>query len=75
MRLVTVFWRDATQFLGWFSPEEAKEQEVEPIASVGYLVHQDDKVVILAQTDSDDGTQLCGIFHIPAECVTQIEDL
>lgn len=75
--LVLVYWRDSTLSSPWEPLDADMLQTPLLCESVGYLVHTDDEVTIVAphvahhqQTDDT-----CGTMFIPTECITYMVDL
>jgi len=53
--LVRVVWRDSTSYGGWNKLEYYRGRECHEIASIGYLIMNTEKQVILAQSVCKDG--------------------
>ena len=70
MRLVVIEWLDIYATSGW---EKIDEVEPQRIWTVGYLVHQDKKVVKIATTKDEKG-EWYGFHAFPAGCVVSIKD-
>lgn len=78
-RLVKITWQDSRHpFSGWQWVDEMKEIEPTICESVGWLVKEDEKVLILAAsitTDSDGDSQVSGVVDIPKRAIDDVEDL
>lgn len=73
--LTVITWEDSRQQeVGWQWLEDYTPKEVCKCTTVGYLIHDDDKVKVLAQSMADDD-QISGVTHIPTCCVTKLTKL
>jgi len=70
MRLVVIEWLDIYATSGW---EKIDEVEPQRIWTVGYLVHQDKKVIKVATTKDEKG-EWYGFHAFPTGCVVSIKD-
>jgi hypothetical protein len=52
-RLLLVEWEDSVSTGGWRSHEDAAEKGVARCRSVGFVERDDEKGLVLSQTDSD----------------------
>lgn len=78
--LVIVRWEDSAQPVArWQHLAEMDMPEVVECATVGWLIRDDDKVKVVAQSmggiNTDDNIQTSGVMAIPARCVISIERL
>lgn len=75
-KIVCIEWQDSRQpASNWQLVSEMKDLEVAKCSSVGFLIHDDKKVKILAPNLADlscEDTQAAGIIKIPTACVTKI---
>jgi hypothetical protein len=76
-QLVHIEWEDSTQPLpGWRWLADCDEFKAHRCQSVGWLVHDDDRVKAVAANisgDSEKGDiQISGLMRIPARCVLRI---
>jgi hypothetical protein len=79
LKLALVYWSDSAQASGaWRHMEDLPEPEAIDCASVGWIVKEDDEVLMIAQSMGDigtDNTQCAGIKQIPKCCITEIKIL
>ena len=77
--LVLIKWEDSAQpVAAWQYISDIDDPSVVECQSVGFLVHDDDTVKMLAPNVGDlDGehAQASGVFRIPTRCVTEIRRL
>jgi hypothetical protein len=77
--IVEVTWTDAGSWSpGWQTPDElANDADSHgfPARTVGYLIHQDDTRVVVAQNRQDDGTKYADCMTIPTAMTPQIRRL
>jgi len=76
-RLVIVEWLDSRQPVSqWMRADDLPEFSAASIQSVGWLLRQDDEMVVVAANLADGGTdeaQVSGVIQIPARCVVSVE--
>jgi hypothetical protein len=81
VRLVLVEWEDSAQpIAGWrYLDDDGPGEwgEVVLCRSVGWLVHDDDRVTALAQNRGTLGgdVQVSGVIRIPTRSITRIVDI
>jgi len=83
MKLVKVTWNDTneTSDSGWLSLEEVKKNKPCKVASVGWLINQDEKFVTIAadidahENESDADDLLGRVQCFPRGCIDKIEIL
>ena len=83
MKLVKVTWNDTneTSDSGWLSLEEVKKNKPCKVASVGWLINQDEKFVTIAadidahENESDADDLLGRVQCFPRGCTLKIETL
>lgn len=72
--LVQVWWTDVTNVAGgWHAPAELAGFATDgawECSNTGWLVHEDDKCVVLAGRMTDDGSQVGLIERIPKSAIT-----
>lgn len=76
--LVLIEWEDSAQPLAAWCYLNDLPTEIVKCQSVGFLVHDDDKVKALAPNVGDLGgehEQASGLIRIPTRCVTRIRKL
>ncbi len=78
--LVIIRWQDSRQPCGkWRYLSSLPDQKAVEVASVGWLVTDNDDVKVLAQNVGDlahpENAQASGIMTIPTRCVLSIEKL
>lgn len=76
MKIVHVKWVDAAHISGWRSVRVMKEfieEDLNPVDSVGMLIHEDDKKVVLIQTNGSN--EVMGLFEIPKGCIKSIKKI
>jgi len=66
-RLVRVKWIDATTDSGWIDIDTAKNYKPIQCETVGYLLKDDEKYIVVASTVS--GDQCNGIISIPKKWI------
>ena len=78
-QLVLIKWQDSAQpVAAWQYISDIDDRSVVECQSVGFLIHDDDSVKVLAPNVGDfDGAhaQASGIIRIPTKCVTEIRRL
>ena len=79
-KTVLVEWADADSSGGWKTAEQIAEMTLaEPNISVGFLVKNDDEVLVIAQTyahDNDDNNErMVDFLTIPASVVKKVTRL
>lgn len=71
--IVEVTWEDSTSWHTWNPIEDAAKLRPDGLISIGYLVKQTKKHIVIAQTLGYDDQKLCGkgcgYFVIPAGCI------
>ena len=72
MKLVLIEWVDSTSMGGWTDNDDMDLCECE---TVGFLLKEDKKKVIVAQSISDGATRYCDRFGIPRGCIKSIRKL
>jgi hypothetical protein len=78
--LVIVRWEDSAQPIErWQHLSELVLPDIVECATVGWLIRDDDKVKVVAQSfggiNAEDNMQASGVMAIPARCVISIEIL
>jgi len=77
--LVLIKWEDSVQpIAAWQYLSDIHDLSIVECQSVGFLVHEDDSVKVLAPNVGDLGcenAQATGLFRIPTRCVTEISRL
>lgn len=78
--LVIVRWEDSAQPVPrWQHLADLEMPQIVECATVGWLIRDDDKVKVVAQSmggiNTDDNIQTSGVMAIPARCVISIERL
>jgi hypothetical protein len=69
---VTVFWEDSKAFGNhWYSPEDIKDFEFETIRTRGFLVEENKRRVVVAQSLGESG-DVCNLILIPRRCIVKI---
>lgn len=71
--IVYVEWIDSARSEGWCTRKEIEAaHEALTCYTVGFLVHEDDKVIVLAHsaTKSDAGSPFCSLMTIPKIALT-----
>jgi len=71
-QVLLVSWLDTWSDSRWASYAKARKTQPQPCQSVGFLVCQDDKRIVLAPTISQDE---CDRLVIPMGAVTDIREL
>lgn len=66
-----VTWLDASLLSGWFDSQDDIEPEPLRMQTLGWLIHQDKKVVILAMSASK--YKYGELLIIPAGCVQTVD--
>lgn len=75
MKAVKICWLDSRQpNPSWQYIEDIKGQSVE-CQTMGFIVHEDDKIIMIAQNLGDDGEQASGVITIPKACITNREEI
>ena len=69
--LVLITWLDITATAGWEPADEVEPLEVQ---TLGWLVHEDDKVIKIGNSIGEDG-DVYGISALPIGCVVGITTL
>ena len=80
LKLVKVEWEDSAQpTTSWRYLEDAPSLEIINCQSVGWLIQQDDKVIMLAPNIGDiengEAAQGSGFIRIPKRAITKIDQL
>lgn len=80
MKLVQVEWEDSAQPVsGWHYLEDAPPLESVVCKSVGWIIADNDRVIMLAPNLGDyksgDGAQGSGFMRIPKRAVTMVSEL
>ncbi len=78
--LVLVEWVDSSQpMVEWVWLEDHKWRDIIQCQSVGWLVHKDKQMIVLAQNFGDKGNkeleQVSGVIRIPMRAVSKITKL
>lgn len=78
--LVIVRWEDSAQPVArWQHLADMDMPDTVECATVGWLIRDDDKVKVVAQSmggiNTDDNIRTSGVMAIPARCVISIERL
>lgn len=76
MKIVLVKWKDAASLGGWRTKKQMKvfiDGDLDPVHSVGMLVHDDEKKVVLIQTHGVNS--VIGLFEIPRGCITEMTEI
>lgn len=78
--LVLIRWEDSAQTIPrWQHLSELVPPDIVECATVGWLIRDDDKVKVVAQSiggiNAEDNMQASGVMAIPARCVISIEQL
>lgn len=71
--VVLVTWLDTTNYEGWFGSEDELPAEPLKMQTLGWLVHKDDAVVVVAMTASE--LKMGELLVIPAGCICSIDTL
>jgi len=74
MNIEYVEWVDAAGCEGWHAPGQ-KEYKICRVASVGFVVHEDDELLVLAQTFSAEDGMHNNRSKIPKVCITKRQKL
>ena len=75
-RLTRVYWHDMAQLSGWFTSKQIALFEPAPCISVGYLVENNDKWLILASdVVENDDDMFGGLILIQWCCIDKWEYL
>ena len=72
--LVFVEWIDSTEYhTGWTPLDEAEDADLLSIATVGFLLHEDDQKLVLSHTVGplDEPEQCMSLLSIPKGCITR----
>lgn len=68
--LIEVRWWDIVGSAEWLSTEEATGQTPQECISVGYLIRETKKFIVIAGTYSPEGVdQWTAVFSIPKACI------
>jgi len=78
--LVLIEWEDSTQpTSNWQYLSDAPELEIVQCVSVGWVINENDRVLMLASNigdyESGDGAQGCGFIRIPKSAITRTAKL
>ncbi len=76
MKVVLVKWVDAASQGGWANPAKVDrfiKGDLDLIKSVGILIHNTKKKVVLIQTHGTN--EVLGLFEIPKGCVKSIKTI
>ena len=74
--LVRVEWLDALSRAGWLEKESVQDwiaSDVLPVVSVGLLIREDDKAIVIAADENED--EWGALTKIPRGMVVAIEEL
>lgn len=72
--IVSIVWDDASALeQGWFDPAEEKDPKAQLVTTIGFLVKETDKYVVIAHTS--DGSFVNGRFQIPKGMIKTIKPL
>lgn len=71
MKLLYVKWVDSSTYGGWVGKNDVFEAT--SCQTVGWLVSDDNGVLVLAQTIGDDGEQRCNLIGIPKVAITKMK--
>jgi hypothetical protein len=74
LKKVVVKWRDAKIYPGMHSEVEALKREMEIFESLGYLLKQDDRAMVIAHEVTNTG-DLRDVLLIPSGSVIAVEEL
>jgi hypothetical protein len=75
MKKVIVTWIDAVSEDSWTDIEEAVKQECHEQETLGFLIHEDDrKIVVAASYDKQNG-KVASFYSIPSTWLVSIEEI
>ena len=78
-RMVRVHWEDASAIHGWQMPKEARKVTTARFYSIGYVVSEDKRQLVLSQSigaEEDDTLAECDCPHaIPKRAILKIEEV
>jgi hypothetical protein len=57
LKKISIEWLDAASYNGWIDPEES-EMDGESVVTIGFLVSENDKEIVISPSVSDDGRVL-----------------
>ncbi|KKN01443.1 hypothetical protein LCGC14_1127690 [marine sediment metagenome] len=69
--VIKITWRDCTSQHGWYSQQEAIEIHLESIQTIGWLVEENEDVVIIGVSLAEDG-KIGNITIIPRGCILKM---
>lgn len=75
MKPVFVSWLDAVSEDAWTSIDEAKEEEPPVIMSLGYLIYEDDKKLVIAANLDETNGNCSAILSIPRTWLLEMKEL
>jgi hypothetical protein len=79
MKRVQVQWIDSVSDDGWINREDAitraAKEDILDCTSVGFLLDETDRYVLLALSHMRDGDLVQGCLQIPREAVREIKEL
>lgn len=70
MNRTTVTWRDSFTFSGWVDVDFARSMTYSVIQTTGYVVHEDDDVLVIVQSTSNTDNVL-NTLAIPKCCIVK----
>lgn len=74
MKIVLVTWKDiVTEATGWVDKPDAHKAEPDICYSVGFLIHSDQKKIVIAMSESDE--EINHTIVIPRGAVTNVQTL
>lgn len=68
-KIMIVEWDDPAGFLGWVNKKEAGSKKPGRVVSVGFLVKETKKKIVLAGDSMDGGKEFNGINVIPKKAI------
>jgi len=75
MKIVKVKWMDAEKLSGVQDISYVKEIELKEIETIGFLILDDDKKIIISQERWDEGKQIRDVSIIPKCSIKKIKEL
>ena len=73
--IVLVEWIDSTEVIGWRSRCELPANEPYKAVTVGHLIRQNKKSIMVSATKGVDSKSVCGTMTIPQASITGIKIL
>ena len=80
MMLEEITWIDSAKSwaAGWHSVEWVRQEAAEwegTSTTVGYVIHEDDRVLVLAQTIDNESDKLANLFLLYKPCILARKEL